>query len=95
MSLRGTVPNSSMISAIWSIWGEGVFARGEGGKREQDTQQSCQTEFRHGPTLRAWMEGGEWRVKADSPPINRHYSRINAEFSPWLGVGSLNMATGH
>lgn len=84
-------------TAQWSVlYGlyRGVFARGEGEKK-QDTQQSCQTEFRHRPTLRAWMEGGEWRVKVDSKPINRHLGRINAEFSPLLGVSSSNLATRH
>lgn len=35
MSLRGTLPSSSMISAIWSMW-----LQEEGGTK-QDKQQIC------------------------------------------------------
>lgn len=42
MSLRGTLPSSSMINAIWSIW-----LQEEGGNK-QDRQQICQTKSQSG-----------------------------------------------
>lgn len=45
MSLRGTLPSSSMINAIWSIW---LQEEEEGGGHKQDRQQICQTKSQSG-----------------------------------------------
>lgn len=60
MSLRGTLPSSSMISAMWSICGGGHVRGRWGGEKTNDThkQRVVRREFRHGPGLRERLEGG-------------------------------------
>lgn len=50
MSLRGTLPSSSMISAIWSMW-----LQGEGGTNGTNNRSVRQSPSQ-GPALGVWVE---------------------------------------
>lgn len=54
MILRGTLPSSSMISAIWSA--QQTVARGKG-KTNKTNNRLIRQCLSHGPTLVVWVEG--------------------------------------
>lgn len=74
MSLRGTLPSSSMISAIWSTMGgggvRGACQGGGGGEKTNETHQQrvVRRAFRHGPRLGVHQEGGGFSHQRTQEP---------------------------